>query len=137
MLIDDQAVDECFLLSQEGCWGCFDDIERLSSDSFAVVIRHCIAIYNALRTHQDTCSFIDGHEISIEPSTAMFLTHNPHKKTPLSIPNELRVLFRQVHFPKPDLALLLKAKCSNLGLKAPTVLAMRLKLVAELTRDLL
>ena len=101
------------------------------------MIRHCIAIYNALRTHQDSCSFIDGHEISIEASTAMFLTHNPSKLTPHPIPNELRVIFRQVYFPKPDLGLILKAKCSNMGFKAPSILATRLKLVAELTKDLL
>ena len=67
----------------------------------------------------------------------MFMTLNPSRYYGTPIPNELRVIFRQVHMTKPDKGLILKAKCSHLGLKAPNVLATRLKLVAELSRDLL
>ena len=76
-------------------------------------------------------------QINVQASTAMFMTHNPTRHYATPIPNELRVIFRQVYMIKPDLGLVLKAKCSHLGLKAPNVLATRLKLVAELSKDLL
>ena len=47
------------------------------------------------------------------------------------------ILLTQVHISKPDMGLIMKAKSSNLGLKAPAILATRLKLVAELAKDLL
>lgn len=68
----------------------------------------------------------------------MFMTHTPNAiVNGMPIPNELRAIFRQVYMNKPDFGLVLKAKCSNLGLKAPHVLATRLKLVTELSKDLL
>ena len=65
-----------------------------------------------------------------------FMTLNPTTvSSDYSLPNDLRVNFRQVALVKPDLGLILKAKCSSLGFKAPSVLALRLKLIMELTRD--
>ena len=51
------------------------------------------------------------------------------------LPQDLRANFRQVSLVRPDYCLVLKAKCSAYGLKAPTVLSQRLKLVTELARD--
>lgn len=43
--------------------------------------------------------------------------------------------FRPVAVTRPDLQLVLRAQCAAAGLRAPAVLALRLKQVAEMTRD--
>ena len=71
----------------------------------------------------------------MNPTVAMFLTCNPVSLPNGKIPTDLRTYFRPVSLIRPDFALVLKAKCSALGLKSPGILALRLKLVADLTRD--
>lgn len=52
-----------YYTTQEGCWGCFDDIERLNKKSFSILIHHCLAIYNAIKIGHDHCYISEGHEV--------------------------------------------------------------------------
>ena len=130
----------------------------------SVLVDHIYACLGALKSKQQYCNLADGQEVSlltiiicktfghnrinvlniklslffqilVNPKTAMFMTHNPGKGSVNKLTDDLRPLFRQVALMQPDLGLVLKSKCSQLGLKAPSVLALRLKLVAELARD--
>jgi len=74
-------------------------------------------------------------QVPVIKTMSVFLTHNPDVQPISSLPPELRAQFRQVSLLRPELSLMLKAKCSSLGFKSPSVLAMRLKLVAELAKD--
>ena len=74
-------------------------------------------------------------QIPVKKDVSIFLTQTPSSLPTGSLPPELKAQFRQVTLSQPDLGLMLKGRCSSLGLKAPPVLAMRLKLVTELARD--
>ena len=72
----------------------------------------------------------------MKQNVSIFLTFNPATALPsYSLPGDIRANFRQVALVKPDLSLIMKAKCSQLNLKAAGVLSLRLKLLAELTKD--
>ena len=49
--------------------------------------------------------------------------------------NDIRQLFRNVALVKPDVGMIMRAKCASFGFKAPIVLGSRLKVLAELARD--
>ena len=85
----------------------------------------------------DHHSIVLFFQISVKMTTSMFMTHNPSRRPTSVIPTEIRSLFRVVSLVKPEKSLILKAKCAGFGFKAPAILALRLKLVAELTKDLL
>ena len=51
------------------------------------------------------------------------------------ISNDLKQLFRTVSLVKPDLGIIMRAKCASLGFKAPVVLGSRLKILQELAKD--
>lgn len=74
-------------------------------------------------------------QISVKKTCAVFLTYNPQALPTFELPQDIKATFRQVSLARPDFGLVIKAKCSALGLKAPAVLSLRLRLVAELTKD--
>ena len=74
-------------------------------------------------------------QVSVKKTCAMFLTYNPQALPTFELPQDIKSNFRQVSLVRPDFGLVLKAKCSALGLKAPSVLSLRLRLVVELTKD--
>ena len=81
-------------------------------------------------------------QIPINNQVGFFMTYNPNSASTISLSssstplaNDVRVLFRQINLVRPDMTVVLKAKCSAYGMKAASTLAMRLRLVAELARD--
>lgn len=66
---------------------------------------------------------------------ALFATCQPELLKTSTLPSEIKSLFRQVSFLRPDLLVMLKAKCLALQFKAPSLLALRLKIVADLMKD--
>ena len=66
------------------------------------------------------------HYLSTTPVTSQLLSQTA---------SDLQALFRQVSLTKPDPSMVVNTKCSALQLKSPSVLALGLKLVAELAKD--
>ena len=52
-----------------------------------------------------------------------------------SMLQDIHSQFREIGLIRPETSMILSASCSRLGLKAPTVLATKLKQVVELVRD--
>lgn len=77
------------------------------------------------------CTF----QITLKRNCAVFLTLNSAANPTYELPHDIRACFRQVSLVRPDFGLVLKAKCSSLGLKAPSILALRLRIVSELAKD--
>jgi len=74
-------------------------------------------------------------QVPIVNTVMMFATYNPNVHNPYPLPTDIRSLFRQVSLIKPDLAMVLKAKCSNSGFKSPQILATRLNVIQQLAKD--
>lgn len=77
-------------------------------------------------------------QVSVKRNVAIFMTTNPSTAPPgFKMPEDAKALFRNVSMIMPDLSIVLKAKCTSLGLKGPSVLGTRLKIIADLAKDLL
>ena len=48
---------------QDGCWGCFDDIETLNKEGVSVLVDHIQAVLGAVRARADYCLLGDGQEV--------------------------------------------------------------------------
>ena len=70
-------------------------------------------------------------------SVAVHLTVNLFNSSTAfsAISNDIKQLFRTVSLVKPDLGMIMRAKCASLGFKAPVVLGSRLKVLQELAKD--
>ena len=71
-------------------------------------------------------------QIPVRGTFAAFLIHLPNT---LQVENDLRSGFREVSLVPPEMRLVLQARCTRLGIKSPAILAMRLKMLVDLTKD--
>lgn len=75
-------------------------------------------------------------QVCVKRAFSMHMTVNPAASPPNhDLPSDLKAYFRTVSLVKPDIGLILKAKCGSMSFKAPAVLGARLKVLAELARD--
>lgn len=119
-----------------GCWGLIEDVQTASTSIVNVLLDHISSIQRALKTAANSCHLGDGHEISLKPNTAFFLTCSTVEKScDARIPNELRPYFRTISMLKPDPVIVLKAKAAAYGLKSPTILAQRLTYFSEICTE--
>ncbi|XP_076466964.1 uncharacterized protein LOC143298129 [Babylonia areolata] len=126
----------CQGMSMDGCWGCFDEGQTLSQEAMSVLMDHVQSIILAARAKQTFMTLVDGTEIPLKRNVGLFMTTDPTHSMPLaSMPNDIAGSFRTISLIKPDLGQILKAKCSALGFRAANILALRLKVLAELVRD--
>ncbi len=84
----------------------------------------------------------DGKEISINQNFNLILTMNPFVNHPNDfearsniIPVHFRSMYRVVSLMEPDLELILRAKCMQCGIKAPSIISCRLKTLYELCKS--
>jgi len=52
-----------------------------------------------------------------------------------TVSSDIRQLFRSISLVKPDVGMIMRAKCTALGFKAPIVLGSRLKVLTEQAKD--
>jgi len=56
-------------------------------------------------------------------------------RIPEPLSNDVRLLFRSISLVKPDMGMIMRAKCAAMGFKCSVVLGSRLKLLTELSKD--
>ena len=88
----------CFT-SQDGSWGCFDELQMLSREAMAMVLDHTHAIMAALRAKQEHCMLGDGEQVTINAKELI------RKLSPL-VP--LRLV---AHFVRTGLILIFSTPC--------------------------
>ena len=76
-------------------------------------------------------------QIPLKRNVAIHLTVNLFNTSTAftDISNDIKQLFRTVSLVKPDLGMIMRAKCAAMGFKAPAVLGARLKVLQELAKD--
>ena len=60
---------QCCCVLQDGCWGCFDELQLIRREAVAVLLEHVQAIQSALRADQDYCMVGDGQEVPFTITT--------------------------------------------------------------------
>ena len=123
-------------LAASGCWGCFDEFNRLIPEVLSVCSVQFKAVTDAIKAKRQRF-VLQGDEINLDPTCGAFITMNPGYLGRSELPEGLKALFRPITVVVPDLELI----CENLlmaeGFVEAKVLATKFTTLYALCRDLL
>lgn len=97
-------------LAMSGCWGCFDEFNRLVPEVLSVCSIQFKAVTDAIKAKQTTFSMEGDDAIDLDPTCGAFITMNPGYLGRSELPEGLKVLFRPITVVVPDLELI----CENI-----------------------
>ncbi|KAH3679920.1 hypothetical protein WICMUC_000663, partial [Wickerhamomyces mucosus] len=99
---DFQAIGRLLLgISQIGGWGCFDEFNRLDQNILSAVSSQIEQIELAIRGSQDSIELLDK-KTKVSHETGIFITMNPFYSGRVTLPENLKKLFRSFSMQKPD-----------------------------------
>ena len=144
-------------LAQVGCWGCFDEFNRISIEVLSVVatqvkqVQDCVKKFanpaNRDPEYQDLPSglppikvgefFFEGDTISLTPTCGFFITMNPGYAGRTELPENLKVLFRSCAMIRPDLKLICENMLMSEGFELARSLSVKFVTLYELSSELL
>ena len=61
-------------LSQSGCWGCFDEFNRIDLEVLSVVAQQVLSVLSAMKGGKPTFQFTDGQVIALDKEVGFFIT---------------------------------------------------------------
>ncbi|KAM6166251.1 LOW QUALITY PROTEIN: dynein axonemal heavy chain 14 [Erethizon dorsatum] len=118
-------------LAQSGAWCCLDELNRLGAEVHAVLTAQMLA----LKAARDSCSVrfvLDGKELCINMSCAVFITMNPGYGGRVELPGNLKSLFRPVAMVVPHCQMIAEIILFSFGFKSAKSLSGKLACLYEL-----
>lgn len=123
-------------LASSGCWGCFDEFNRLLPEVLSVCSVQFRAVTEGIRLGSARI-IIEGDEISLDPTNGAFITMNPGYLGRAELPEGLKALFRPITVVVPDLKLICENMLMAEGFIDARALAEKFVRLYMLCRDLL
>ncbi|XP_037870398.1 dynein axonemal heavy chain 2 isoform X3 [Bombyx mori] len=100
--LDYKSMAKCFAgIAQSGCWGCFDEFNRINIEVLSVVAQQILAVLLALSLYQKKFVF-EGSEIKLDGNCGIFITMNPGYAGRTELPDNLKSMFRPIAMCVPD-----------------------------------
>ncbi len=129
-------------LSQSGCWGCFDEFNRIAVEVLSVIATQVDTIQTAVRKFRidkskNKFDFVPGMSIEIKGSVGIFITMNPDYAGRTQLPDNLKALFRSCAMVVPDFVLICENMLMSEGFVQAKALSKKFTQLYELCRDLL
>ncbi|KAJ8945230.1 hypothetical protein NQ318_011210 [Aromia moschata] len=123
-------------LAQTGCWGCFDEFNRISVEVLSVVAVQVKTIQDAIKAKKQRFLFL-GQDILLVPSVGIFITMNPGYAGRTELPENLKALFRPCAMVVPDFALICENMLVAQGFIEARLLARKFITLYTLCKELL
>ncbi|CAF0866110.1 unnamed protein product, partial [Didymodactylos carnosus] len=135
--IDYKSIGNMFRgLAMSGCWGCFDEFNRISVEVLSVVAVQVKLIFDALRQRRKVFNFMSA-EIKLNPAVGIFITMNPGYAGRMELPENLKALFRPCAMVVPDFELIAELNLVSAGFTDAKLLSRKFITLYTLCRDLL
>jgi len=123
-------------LASSGCWGCFDEFNRLVPEVLSVCSVQFKAVTDGVKKKSPRI-VIEGCEISLDVTCGVFITMNPGYLGRSELPEGLKALFRPITVVVPDLVLICENMLMAEGFIHAKILALKFFTLYMLSRDLL
>lgn len=124
-------------LAQTGFWGCFDEINLLSTEVLSVIASQISIIQQALQSKKNRVSILDQNNIRLKESIGIFVTMNPDYGGRSQLPDNLKLLFRPVTMVVPDSILICEILLMANGFLQAKTLAKKMTTLYDLVGQLL
>ncbi|CAF1051829.1 unnamed protein product, partial [Rotaria magnacalcarata] len=135
--IDYKSIGNTFKgLAMSGCWGCFDEFNRISIAVLSVVAVQVKLIFDALRAKRKIFNFMTA-EIKLHPSVGIFITMNPGYAGRTELPENLKALFRPCAMVVPDFELIAELNLVSAGFTDARLLSRKFVTLYTLCHNLL
>ncbi|XP_060048420.1 dynein axonemal heavy chain 14 isoform X2 [Erinaceus europaeus] len=120
-----------FGLVQSGAWSCFDGFNRISVQVVSVITSQIQAI-KAAKDSYSVRFILEGKEIRINMSCAIFVTMNPEFNDRVELPDNLKSLFRPVAMMTPHFEMITEILLFSVGFRFAKEHAAKLNNLYEL-----
>ncbi|XP_072503821.1 dynein axonemal heavy chain 14 [Notamacropus eugenii] len=120
-----------FGIVQSGAWCCFDEFNRIDMEVLSVIASQMQTI-KAAKDNQCNRFFLEGKDVRINLSCAVFVTLNPGYKGRVELPDNLKSLFRPVVMMVPHYQLIAEIMLFAAGFKSAKPLSAKLINLYEL-----
>ncbi|XP_058525212.1 dynein axonemal heavy chain 14 isoform X2 [Ochotona princeps] len=130
--LDYKTVEKFFFgLVQSGAWCCFDAFNRIDVEVLSVLASQILTIKCA-KAGYSVRFVLEGKEIRINMSCAIFITMTPGYPGRVELPHNFQSLFRPVAMMVPDYRMIAETILSSAGFKASRSLSGKLVSLCEL-----
>ena len=135
--MDYQSMGNIFKgLASSGCWGCFDEFNRLVPEVLSVCTVQFKAVTDAIKADKQSFQ-VGADEIKLDKTCGAFITMNPGYLGRSELPEGLKALFRPITVVVPDLELICENMLMAEGFLNAKVLATKFVTLYRLCKDLL